>query len=232
MQHCITFVISNLFSMQNDIIDRLRFVINNLRITPNKLAVTAGIDPANFTKMLNGKQKITDKTLGKISQAHGLNINWLRCGEGAMEENSASPLIGPSAGAHMVPLLPVEAYANPLAEFFGEGVRRADCQSIVSQVDADFAIAISGDSMEPKFHDGTIVFLRRINDQSFIPWGNTMVLDTENGAFIKDIFPIDGNDEAIEARSINPKYPVLIIPKHSIYGMYRVMNSTKFYPTM
>lgn len=86
--------------------------------------------------------------------------------------------------------------------------------------------------MEPKFHDGMIVFLKKINDAAFIPWGNTLVLDTENGAFIKDIYPVQGNDDIIEARSLNPLYPPLVIPKLSIYGMYRVLNATKFFTTM
>lgn len=86
--------------------------------------------------------------------------------------------------------------------------------------------------MEPKFHDGMVVFLKKINDAAFIPWGNTMVLDTENGAFIKDVYPIAEDDSVIEARSLNPLYPPLLIPKTSIYGIYRVLNAIKFFTTM
>lgn len=77
-----------------------------------------------------------------------------------------------------------------------------------------------------------VVFLKKINDAAFIPWGNTLVLDTENGAFIKDVFPVKDNESLIEARSLNTIYPPLIIPKSSIYGMYRVLNATKFFTTM
>lgn len=85
--------------------------------------------------------------------------------------------------------------------------------------------------MKPKFHDGTILFIKKINDAAFIPWGNVMVLDTENGAFVKEIYPGD-NEDTIEARSINPQYPPMQIPKNSIYEMYRVLNATKFFTTM
>lgn len=134
---------------------------------------------------------------------------------------------------HVVPLIPTAALANSLSEYLGPGIKRIDCQNIVSPAPgAEFAITISGDSMEPKFHDGMVVFLKRINEAAFIPWGNTLVLDTENGAFIKNIFPCTGDGESIEARSINPLYPVMIIPKSSIFGMYRVLNATKFFTTM
>ena len=86
--------------------------------------------------------------------------------------------------------------------------------------------------MEPKFQDGMIVFLKRINELAFIPWGNTLVLDTENGAFIKNVFPCKEDESMIEARSINPLYPTMCIPKSSIFGMYRVLNATKFFTTM
>lgn len=182
-------------------------------------------------------------TLDRIANRCDLNIDWLLTGEGEMlkpnfkvdeiEIPTKEELKQVMAKGYWVPLIPTEALANSLAEYIGPGVRRTDCQNIISPVPgAEFAITISGDSMEPKFHDGMVVFLKKINDAAFIPWGNTLVLDTENGAFIKDVFPVKDNESLIEARSLNTIYPPLIIPKSSIYGMYRVLNATKFFTTM
>lgn len=193
-------------------------------------------------------------TFDRIANSCNLNVDWLLTGEGKMLKEAAPGGSGASSiqiasekdgrensdsrqptefNGHLVPLIPTAALANSLSEYLGPGIRKADCQNIVSPVSgAELAITISGDSMEPKFHDGMVVFLKKINDAAFIPWGNTMVLDTENGAFIKDVYPIAEDDSVIEARSLNPLYPPLLIPKTSIYGIYRVLNAIKFFTTM
>lgn len=68
----------------NDVITRLKDAIELLKVTPNAFASKANIDPSNFGKMLEGKQKITDKTIGKICYAHNLSIEWVKCGTGEM----------------------------------------------------------------------------------------------------------------------------------------------------
>lgn len=53
-------------------------------MTRNAFATKAGIDPTNFSKMLAGKQTITNNTLKKIAAAHGISLPWLMTGEGDM----------------------------------------------------------------------------------------------------------------------------------------------------
>lgn len=51
----------------------------------NYFAQHIGIDQANLSKMIKGKQRISDKTLKKIEQAcPDLNMSWLLTGEGDM----------------------------------------------------------------------------------------------------------------------------------------------------
>lgn len=58
----------------NDMVERLKEAIAVLNATQNAFASKANIDPSNFGKMLEGKQKITDKTIGKICHAHNLSV--------------------------------------------------------------------------------------------------------------------------------------------------------------
>lgn len=74
----------------NEIIDRIKEAIGHLDITPNAFATKANIDPSNFGKMLDGKQKITDKTIGKLCSAHRLSVEWIKTGIGAMQEASTT----------------------------------------------------------------------------------------------------------------------------------------------
>lgn len=166
-----------------------------------------------------------------------LNRDWLLYGEGEMildpeEENKKRQM----QHGYETLLLPVSAFAGNL-QMWSESVSPHQCQKIISPVyDADFAIPVKGDSMEPRFHDGSVILIKRINEKAFIPWGNPMVLDTENGVLIKNIYPDDhevknGEDEYLIAKSLNPNYPPLRIPTSSIYGLYRVMGSMDIFST-
>ena len=130
-----------------------------------------------------------------------------------------------------IPLLPVAAYAGNI-QAWSDGVALRDCEKVISPVKgADFAIKVSGDSMEPDLHNGATILIKRINDAAFIPWGNKMVIDTENGVFVKEVYPIPQNDRRIEARSTNPNYPPFEIPTESIYGLYRILGQIQIYTT-
>lgn len=71
----------------NKTIDRIKEAIRHLDITPNAFATKANIDPSNFGKMLEGKQRITEKTIGKLCSAHRLSVEWIKTGIGAMQES-------------------------------------------------------------------------------------------------------------------------------------------------
>lgn len=68
----------------SDIRNRIKYAIGHLGVTPNAFALKADIDPSNLGKMLDGKQNITDKTIGKLCSAHGLSVEWIKTGEGNM----------------------------------------------------------------------------------------------------------------------------------------------------
>lgn len=174
------------------------------------------------------RKSIPEEKVMKICQIFpDLNRDWLLYGEGDMLIDDSTK---PAQKEYTVPLLPVAAFAGNL-QMWSKGVRLRDCAHIVSPIpNVDIAINVSGDSMEPEFHDGSTLLLRKINDRAFIPWGSPMVIDSENGVLVKCVYP--GDEFSIEARSINPAYPPIQIPKSGIYGLYRVVGSIKLYPTV
>lgn len=66
--------------MGNDVIER----INSLRIkrgcSQASFARQCGISVSNLSKMLNGKETITERTLYRIAETFNVNIKWLRDG--------------------------------------------------------------------------------------------------------------------------------------------------------
>lgn len=215
----------------------LRKYFANQGITQIEIARRLGKSKAQINAYMTGRSPFGKKQAEEWGKEFNIPSSWLLTGDGPMlrevEEKYEVEEMEDSIDVTTVPLIPTPALANSISEFVGGGLHRRDCRNIISPVPgADIAITISGDSMEPKFQDGMVVYLKRINDSAFIPWGNTLVLDTENGAFIKNVFPCSDDENYIEARSINTFYPPMRIPKSSIFALYRVLSSTKFFTTM
>lgn len=155
-----------------------------------------------------------------------LNRDWLLYGEGEMLNDRDEP--SATADGYAVPLLPVEASAGTMSQI-SQGVMPYECETIMSPVKGvDMAIKVCGDSMEPTFSNGDTLLIRKINDKAFIPWGHPVVIDTENGVLVKALYPGDTTGE-VQARSHNPAYPPLDIPKSTVYGLYKIIGRISLY---
>lgn len=219
---------------ENTVKSRLLRLLKAKHISQAEFSRRLGVSPAYIAAM---RKSISPQKLHAISEIFpDLNLGWLMYGDGEMltADNDNTPDL---SKGYVVPLLPVEAFAGSL-QMWSDGVALSDCEKVVSPVPgADFAIRIAGDSMEPVFRTGTILFIKKINEQAFIPWGNPMVIDTENGVLVKLLYPVENqplyDDEAeVEARSYNRDYPPFRIPVSSIYGVYRILTSIVQYSTI
>ncbi len=227
---------------------RLEALVAHMHTNVKALADLCGYErPQAFYDILKGKTRNISPTVCDRLTAVFPRISrvWLMTGEGQMiEETSDSPEERdrdlahsntdqrensmPRTNVKLVPLVELTASAGPIATYYESGVELSECPKIVSpNPQADLAVPVSGDSMEPLFPDGAILFIKRINEASFIPWGHAMVLDTENGVFVKKVMPDAENDTYVWAESINPKYPKMHVPKVAIYALYRVLSYNK-----
>lgn len=210
---------------------RLLHLLKEKKMSQTEFARQMGVSPTYIGAM---RRSISDMRLRKLMQIFpDVNRDWILFGEGEMLSN---PDDNPNlSDGYIVPLLPVKAFAGNL-QLWTEGVELRDCEKVVSPVKGvDFAIRIAGNSMEPELQNGSMLFIKRINEQAFIPWGNPMVIDTENGVLVKTVFPADSEPSGknfIEARSYNPNYPPFKIPVESIYSLYRILAAIKQYSTM
>lgn len=212
---------------------RLEYILKYLNLNAKSFSEELGYErPQIIYDIIKGKTKtISGNIASKIlSVFPEINKVWLLTGEGEMlkddTKNEAVEVYKEVHHANVIPLLPVEAIAGGL-QYWSETVELADCRKVVSPIPgADYAIQVSGDSMEPEIHNGTYVYIKKINERSFIPWGNTMVVDTENGVVVKKLFPVKDAPNTILAKSVNPEYPPFEIPTDSIFGIYRVLGGS------
>ena len=200
--------------------ERLIEFLNAEGISKGEFSKKMGLSPAYIQSM---RKSMPEEKVEKLTELYPqLNRDWLLYGEGEMyKEETIDPDF---VSLHKVPLIPSQAHAGRFP-MFADGVTVKDCNMIASPYrGAQCAIRVRGDSMEPEIHSGSVLFLEKINDKAFIPWGNPMVLDTENGSLVKMLYPSEKGEDYLEARSYNMKYPPFQIPKESIYGIYRIMG--------
>lgn len=215
---------------------RLITLLKAKHMTQTEFARHLGVTPTYIGAMRKGMPKERLKVVFDLFP--DVNRDWLLYGEGEMfaADNENTPDL---SKGYVVPMLPVEAFAGNL-QLWSQGVQLKDCEKVVSPVPGvDFGIRVSGNSMEPEFQNGSVLFIKRINEKAFIPWGNPMVIDTENGVVVKVVYPVteDGTRfkqdcSFIEARSYNPAYPPFLIPTESIYGLYRIITGIRQYSTL
>lgn len=212
--------------MDNDgIIQRLVYYIDNeTNITRNAFAVKAGIDPTNFSKMLSGKQNITIKTVKKISAAHGLNESWLLTGESEMLKKFDKPEISYTSGVpyydedFLLGFNEISAPSNEHPEYL---------INMPGYEKATLWCNASGHSMEPEINNGDIIALQRIEDFSFLPYGDVYGFITTNG--MRTIKRLGRSEKEGFYRLIptNKEYDTQEIPINKILIVYRVMGAMK-----
>ena len=145
-----------------------------------------------------------------------INTEWINSGDGEMLIDD------PNDPITYVPLLPVMAHGGDF-DLNDPQVNDFDCERIPSPVrGVDFAMYVYGDSMEPEYPSGCIVFVKRIYESLFIQWGKTFVLNTPNGTVLKNVFRCEDDDSKVICHSVNPNYPDFTIDKEIIRGWYLV----------
>lgn len=173
--------------------------------TQKEFATLLEIDPTTLSAAMNASPRaLTDrlvKRLHKFAEQNGLE-----------SEPQPSTLL----------VIPTGARAGTLGDF-AEAVSSYECERIISPVrGADYAMQITGDSMSPEYPSGSQIIIKKINEKAFIEWGKVYVLDTENGAVIKQVRRTD-NPDVIECVSLNPAYQPFKMECKYIRGWYRVL---------
>ena len=214
--------------------ERLREAFNYLKnkgvVHKQKdVAEKMGSTEPNVSAALKGAEHVlTDNFLMRFNQAFGniFNDEWLRTGEGEMLNTPAPQAESGNTSGYETYLLPMSVMGGSLTGFAVDSVMPRDCEKIVSPIKGvDFAITIYGESMSPEYPSGSRVLVKKINPGLFIEWGKVYVLDTENGAIIKEVRKCKDKEGYVTCHSINPdpKYADFDVPLREVFGMYRVL---------
>ena len=206
-----------------DINERIQNIVNEL-FDGNKALFAKSInEPVTTISNVLSKRKTipSSSILMSITNAvDGLNSRWLLTGEGDMMGSNNE-----GECEFTTRLLPLSAMGGSMTGFADKGVSLQDCELVVSPIkNVDYAITVYGESMCPEYPNGSRILIKKINPNVFIDWGKTYVLDTSNGAVVKEIHKssIEGH---VSCHSINPdpKFEPFDVPLSEVYGMYKVL---------
>lgn len=192
--------------------------LNDNKVT-RQLSLSVGL----LGKSREEGRDLSDKVIEKILNYYtDLDSVWLLTGTGEMLKNvktgTAESLI------NYIRLLPISAIGGLLTNFT-TAVMDYECEKIISPIkDADFAITVTGESMQPEFPAGSQILIKKIDEAQFIEWGRTFVLDTCNGVVIKKIIKGDpGYYRCVSSHPDQEKYSPFDIPVAAVFAIYRVM---------
>lgn len=121
-----------------------------------------------------------------------------------------------------IQLIPTYYISNRVSAGFGEYLEDYEQGKTVYVLDtpesrrADFVLTVSGDSMEPKFHDGDNILVR---SQPTVDVGQIGIFDVDGEGYIKKL----GNDQLI---SLNHKYPNIQLKDRYVRCFGLVLGTT------
>lgn len=134
------------------------------------------------------------------------------------------------ANRRTLPLIPIDAVAG-FNGIDSPGVRLVDCALYevpdFAEVHAEFLVRVSGSSMYPKYSSGDILACRKVPEITFIQWGKIYVIDSNQGAMVKRLFEIEGENDVLLCKSDNPNYPPFRLPKSEIRSLSVVVGAIR-----
>lgn len=209
----------------SEIVEEIKDIISEempgKKVFDKDVAALLGISQMNFAT-LKKRNKIPYEALLDFCAKRSIAINWLLYGQ------SPESLIEPTNKFYMVRYFSeISASAGGGADVFDEGAEPLLLSpSFVVMLGGEQAlrhieaINVSGDSMEPTFSYGDIVFVNR--EKNDIGRGGIFTINTEGGLFIKRLQKrVDGKIDII---SDNKEYPVQTASPEMIEVIGRVVG--------
>lgn len=202
--------------------DRINSYIKETGISVRQFERTAGLSNGAVSKMGNStRRSILDKILTAYPE---ISQTWLLTGEGDMLRAEISPKISYTDGVPYFDedfLLGFDEVTAPNSENPDFLIRMPGYEKATLWCNA------SGHSMEPEISNGDIIALQRIEDFSFLPFGDVYGFITSNG--MRTIKRLGKSEKEGYYRLIptNKEYDEQEIPINKIALVYRVMGTMK-----
>ena len=212
--------------------DRIKLFIKNKGLSQAKFEKAAGLSNGyvNGIKSAPG----ADKLQNIFDAFPDLNTSWLLTGEGEMlkEEDTRELQDAELAEASINYTEGVPYYDEDFMLGFSEimATGRENPEYLIKMPGYEKATLwcnASGHSMEPEISNGDIIALKRIEDPSFLPFGDIYGIITTNGLRTIKRLGRSQRDGYYRLIPTNKEYDEQEIPVSKIAIVYRVMGAMK-----
>lgn len=209
------------------IIERVQLLMKRRGDTKNAFAIVVGINPSNFNRKMNGSLPFTPKDFIKISEAIGVNAQWIETGEGDMGDMTERAALTASDTSSK-PFYDVDFALGFNDMYNDEPNVPSRYISVPGYEKADFWCRTSGDSMKPFISNGDIIALKEIQDwQSFIPMNEVYAIMTTNGLRTVKVVRKGSDDMHFTLHAYNEEYEDQEISKVAITKVFQVLGTIK-----
>lgn len=169
------------------------------------------------------------------SKCVGLSAHWLLTGEGNMMEEGKSALRERSDNETAstvinIPVLNLDSRGGFLSNdvIEPEYVINYIPFSRSTAQQGDVVINVFGDSMSPKFPNGSLILIRKVELwREFLELNNPYVIDIKDGRRLLKVVRRADDTTQYMLCSYNPAYEPQSIPKTIIRGIYRVLMTVR-----
>jgi len=215
-------------SNDQQIIERIKFLMDELRYRQVEFAEKIDINASNLSKYLNGRLPISSALINRIVVNLGVSKQWL---EDGTDLPFAKQIVPPAVSVPTVQLgsqgtpvydIDVTAGSMPRATMFTD-------DRIVGWVDlpdmgpGNRIIKVSGDSMKPVICNGDYVAIRELTSMQHIFWGQIYVVLLDDYRLIKYVRRND-DPRMVTLRSANKDYDDMDVLRSDIREMMIVQQ--------
>lgn len=191
-----------IFIMVNITAQRIKEALLLRNLKPTELAEKTGLGRSAISQYLSGKVNPKQDKIHLMAQALMVDELWLMGLSGNYQKSQISPNI-----FDIKTILPIEKRMIPLLGSVSCGTPKLADETfegyveVGSNINADFCIRASGDSMiNARILDGDIVFIRQ---QSDVDDGEIAAVLIDDECTLKRVYKMPGR---IQLRAENPKY--------------------------
>lgn len=220
----------------NEIIERIKYLIRNLNYRQNEFAEKIGVNASNLSKYINGRLPVSESLVNRIVVNMGVSKQWLEHGtdlpfakaQSAPASVSVAPadIGGPRNGTPVYDI-DVTAGSMPRAQMFADEqiigtVNLPDMVSRDSRI-----VRVSGDSMSPVIRNGDFIAVRELTNTRQIFWGQIYVVMLDDYRMVKYVRR-NSNPDMVTLHSENPAYDDMEVLRDEIRDLMFVQAVLHF----
>lgn len=209
-----------------DTVERIKYLIRQSRHTQASFAKLLGIDPANLSRVLSRKARISEGFINRLVVDMGVSKKWLTTGHDVPFPRRSET--GSPSDRRGTPVYDIDVTAGckPLARMFTD-------EHIIGYVDLPhvdpsfLVVKVTGDSMSPKIPGESFIAIRPVRIDAPIAWGQIYVVVLEDYRLVKIVNPHPDPDKIV-LHSVNPAYADIVVNRSDVFALYLVEVVMKY----